>query len=80
MQLSICLNGLNKNQRLTPISCLNLRKDSIVTDRINFDILRKAKEIQEGNLSCPELLGHYNESKTKDSIPTAIQKHLTGKC
>lgn len=47
-----------------------------MSDRINYDILKKAKEIQEGNLSCPELLGHSNQSKTKDSIPEAIQKHL----
>lgn len=51
-----------------------------MSERINFDLLKKAKEIQEGNRSVPELLGHYNQSKTKDSIPSAIQKHLSGKC
>lgn len=59
---------------------LNYRKDSIVTDRINYDLLKKSKEIQEGTRSCEELLGHCTQSKTKEDIPTAIQKHLCGKC
>lgn len=59
---------------------LNYRKDSIVTERINYDLLKKAKEIQEGTRSCEELLGHCTQSKTKDDIPSAIQKHLSGKC
>lgn len=54
------------------------RKDSIVTEQINYDLLKKAKDIQEGILPCPELLGHGNNSKTKDNIPPAIQKHLGG--
>lgn len=53
------------------------KKDSIVTERINYDLLKKAKDIQEGRLNCPELLGQGNNSKTKDNIPPAIVKHLT---
>lgn len=56
------------------------RKDSIVTDRINYDLLKKAKDIQEGTRSCEELLGRCTTSKTKESIPAAIEKHLSGKC
>lgn len=53
------------------------RKDSIVTERINYDLLKKAKGIQEGTIAAPELLGHSNKTKTKDNIPKAIRKHLT---
>lgn len=56
------------------------RKDSIVTEKINYDLLKKATEIQEGVRLCPELLGHCNISKTKDNIPLAIQKHLSNGC
>lgn len=59
---------------------LNYRKDSVVTERINYDLLKKAKEIQDGVRSCEELLGKHSISKTKDSIPTAIEKHLGKKC
>lgn len=59
---------------------LNYRKDSVVTERINYDLLKKAKEIQDGIRPCEELLGRCTVSKTKDSIPTAIEKHLGKKC
>lgn len=55
------------------------RKDSIVSERINYDLLKKAKDIQEGIVSCPELLGTSNNTKTTDTIPAAIEKHLRGK-
>lgn len=51
--------------------------DSIVTEQINFDLLKKAHEIQEGQLPCPQLLGTCTNSKTTDTIPPAIQKHLS---
>lgn len=53
------------------------KKDSIVTEKINYDLLKTAKEIQEGLRSCPELLGHCIQSKTADNIPPAIMKHLS---
>lgn len=56
------------------------KQDSIITEKINYDLLTKAKLIQEGKMSCPELLGHCNQSKTKDNIPKALQKHLSKKC
>lgn len=62
------------------ISFSNYRKDSVVTERINYDLLKKAKEIQDGVRSCEELLGRCTVSKTKDSIPTAIEKHLSKNC
>lgn len=52
------------------------QQDSIVTDKINYDLLQKAKKIQDGTLLVPELLGQGNNSKTKDNIPSALQKHL----
>lgn len=55
------------------------KKDSVVSDQINYDILKKAKEIQEGVRECPELLGHAINTKTKDNIPTALQKQLSCK-
>lgn len=57
------------------------RKDSIVTDRINYDILKKIQDIQNGKIIEPSLLGQSgNHTKTKDFIPPAIQKHLNGCC
>uniref|UniRef100_A0A0K8TTX2 Glutamate--cysteine ligase n=1 Tax=Tabanus bromius TaxID=304241 RepID=A0A0K8TTX2_TABBR len=53
------------------------KQDSVVSEQINYDLLKKAREIQEGFRACPELLGQGNNSKTKDNIPLAIQKHLT---
>ncbi|XP_061392080.1 glutamate--cysteine ligase-like [Musca vetustissima] len=56
------------------------KKDSVVSDSINYDILKKIEAIQKGNLIEPTLLGQGNHTKTKDFIPLAIQKHLSGCC
>ncbi|XP_055644296.1 glutamate--cysteine ligase [Toxorhynchites rutilus septentrionalis] len=56
------------------------RQDSVVSERICYDLLRKAKDIQDGVRSCPELLGANVGSKTTDNIPPAIEKHLTKRC
>ncbi|XP_005188299.1 glutamate--cysteine ligase [Musca domestica] len=56
------------------------KKDSIVSDSINYDILKKIEAIQKGNLIEPTLLGQGNHTKTKDFIPMAIQKHLNVCC
>lgn len=56
------------------------RKDSIVSDSINYDILKKIEGIQKGDIVEPRLLGQSNHTKTKDFIPLAIQKHLNGCC
>lgn len=50
------------------------RKDSIVTEKINYDLLKKAKKIQEGLMPCNELIGCFTNSKTSEEIPSAIAK------
>lgn len=53
------------------------KKDSVVSDKINYDLLKKAKKIQEGLLPCNELIGCFTNSKTTEEIPPAIAKqHL----
>lgn len=56
------------------------KQDSAVSSRICYDLLKKAKAIQDGVLPCPELLGSNINSKTTDNIPPAIVKHLTKHC
>lgn len=56
------------------------KQDSVVNPRICYDLLKKAKDIQDGVLPCPELLGSNINSKTTDNIPPAIEKHLTKHC
>lgn len=56
------------------------KHDSVVSDRICYDLLKKAKDIQDGIRPCPELLGANVGSKTADNIPPAIEKHLTKHC
>ncbi|XP_072394245.1 glutamate--cysteine ligase [Diabrotica undecimpunctata] len=48
------------------------RHDSVVTDRINYDLLKTIEEIQSGKKYCPLLLGTSTMSKTKENIPTAL--------
>ncbi|CRK99012.1 CLUMA_CG011962, isoform A [Clunio marinus] len=50
------------------------QNDSIVTEKINYDLLKKAKKIQEGLLPCNELIGCFMNSKTAEEIPPAIAK------
>lgn len=56
------------------------KHDSVVSERICYDLLKKAKDIQDGIRPCPELLGTNVGSKTADNIPPAIEKHLTKHC
>lgn len=56
------------------------KHDSVVSERICYDLLKKAKDIQDGIRPCPELLGANVGSKTADNIPPAIEKHLTKHC
>ncbi|XP_062562515.1 glutamate--cysteine ligase [Armigeres subalbatus] len=56
------------------------KQDSVVSERICYDLLKKAKDIQDGIRPCPELLGSNINSKTTDNIPPAIEKHLTKRC
>ncbi|KAL1140373.1 hypothetical protein AAG570_000305 [Ranatra chinensis] len=50
------------------------KQDSIVTDEINYDLLKTIEGIQNGSIPCPELIGSSPVSKTKDSIPTVLEK------
>uniref|UniRef100_A0A8D8FIB7 Glutamate--cysteine ligase n=2 Tax=Culex pipiens TaxID=7175 RepID=A0A8D8FIB7_CULPI len=56
------------------------KHDSVVSERICYDLLKKGKDIQDGIRPCPELLGANVASKTADNIPPAIEKHLTKHC
>ncbi|CAH0393430.1 unnamed protein product [Bemisia tabaci] len=52
------------------------KKDSVVSEIINYDLLSKIVDVQSGRISCPELLGQclINNSKTTESIPAAFTK------
>lgn len=52
------------------------RHDSVVNNEINYDLLITADGIQSGRISCPQLLGDclLANSKTKETIPPAVQK------
>ncbi|CAK1548462.1 unnamed protein product [Leptosia nina] len=49
------------------------KKDSVVTEKINYDLLKMAHGIQTGTIPAPTLLGTSNVSKTNDDIPTAFK-------
>ncbi|XP_012264926.1 glutamate--cysteine ligase catalytic subunit [Athalia rosae] len=50
------------------------KKDAVVTQRINYDLLKKVHSIQTGELSCTKLLGPCTRSRTTDTIPAAVAK------
>lgn len=52
------------------------RRDSVVNEEINYDLLMTADGIQSGRISCSQLLGDrlLANSKTKETIPPAVQK------
>ena len=45
-----------------------------MSERINYDLLVELDAIQSGEKACPELLGRSLQSRTQESIPTAVQK------
>lgn len=47
-------------------------KDSIVTEKINYDLLKTAHGIQTGSIPAPTLLGNILATKTNESIPKAF--------
>lgn len=51
------------------------KQDSVVSERINYDLLSQMSTIQQGTVGCPELFG-TSISKTKANIPTAILNSL----
>lgn len=50
------------------------KHDAVITQRINYDLLRKIQSIVSNDISCPELLGQCVSSKTTDTIPAAVAK------
>ncbi|KRT86724.1 hypothetical protein AMK59_2452 [Oryctes borbonicus] len=52
------------------------KNNSKISDEIDYDLLKTVHGIQEGIISCPELLGYSTMSKTKESIPTALTKEI----
>lgn len=55
-----------------------LRHDSIVSERINYDLMQKIRRLQDGDRSvCPELLGRGSGTKTRDTVPESMQRLCT---
>ncbi|XP_014214548.1 glutamate--cysteine ligase catalytic subunit isoform X1 [Copidosoma floridanum] len=50
------------------------KKDSKISERINYDLLKRVHDIESSNTSCPELLGPCTESKTTETVPPAMAK------
>lgn len=48
--------------------------DSLVTERVAYDLLKHIKGIQTGQIDCPELFGTSLQSKTQEFIPVAMEK------
>ncbi|XP_068628616.1 glutamate--cysteine ligase [Battus philenor] len=55
-------------------------KDSVVTEKINYDLLKTAYGIQTGKIPAPTLLGSSNVSKTNEDIPKAFSKMMSKDC
>lgn len=52
----------------------NYRHDAVITEEINYDLLKKIQSIVSNEISCPELLGPCTASKTNETIPAAVAK------
>lgn len=52
----------------------------MVTERINYDLLKTAHGIQTGALPAPRLLGSSSVSKTNDDIPNAFRRMISKDC
>lgn len=50
------------------------KQNSVVSDSINYDLIRKCADITYGRTECPELLIKYN-TKSQDNIPVAMAKN-----
>lgn len=49
------------------------KNDSVVSDRINYDLLKRCADISTGKLECNGLLPSFS-SKTTDDVPKALSK------
>ncbi|XP_047535750.1 glutamate--cysteine ligase catalytic subunit isoform X1 [Vanessa atalanta] len=56
------------------------KKDSVVTEKINYDLLKTAHGIQTGSTAAPTLLGGSTASKTNEDIPNAFRRMLSKDC
>ncbi|XP_028175094.1 glutamate--cysteine ligase [Ostrinia furnacalis] len=56
------------------------KKDSVVTEKINYDLLKTAHGIQTGSIPAPTLLGSSTASKTNEDIPKAFTKMMSKDC
>lgn len=56
------------------------RKDSVVSEKINYDLLKTAYGIQTGTIPAPKLLGGGNVSKTNENIPKAFITMMSKEC
>ncbi|XP_075982985.1 glutamate--cysteine ligase [Anticarsia gemmatalis] len=56
------------------------KKDSVVSEKINYDLLKTACDIQMGKIAAPTLLGGSTVSKTNEDIPKAFSKMMSKDC
>lgn len=56
------------------------RKDSVVSEKINYDLLKTAYDIQTGKVAAPTLLGTSSVSKTNEDIPKAFTAMMSKDC
>ncbi|KAJ8670584.1 hypothetical protein QAD02_001843 [Eretmocerus hayati] len=50
------------------------KKDSRISERINYDLLKKIHDIETNKIPCPDLLGPCTISKTSETVPAAVTK------
>ncbi|KAG6452581.1 hypothetical protein O3G_MSEX007719 [Manduca sexta] len=56
------------------------KQDSVVSEKINYDLLKTACGIQSGSIPAPTLLGGSTVSKTNEDIPKAFSKMMGKDC
>ncbi|XP_072935895.1 glutamate--cysteine ligase isoform X2 [Epargyreus clarus] len=56
------------------------KQDSVVSEKINYDLLKRAYEVQTGAVAAPGLLGGSTVSKTNEDIPKAFSKMMSKDC
>ncbi|XP_044726614.1 glutamate--cysteine ligase [Chrysoperla carnea] len=56
------------------------KKDSIVSDSINYDLLKTVHKLQQGEIVCPDLVDELETSKTKENVPDAYKTSENCNC
>ncbi|GBP31256.1 Glutamate--cysteine ligase catalytic subunit [Eumeta japonica] len=56
------------------------KKDSVISEKINYDLLKTAYGIQSGTIAAPTLLGTSSVSKTNEDIPKALSRMMSKDC